>query len=101
MGKQRHTPGEWTHRQAYTDGEPNEQVIQRGAEVLASVHDLGNDRLEEMEANARVMHAAPELLEACEAIEQDLRVIMPAELVKHFGASRSLLQRVIRKAREA
>lgn len=64
----KHTPGPWTHRQAYTTGEPVEQVIQRGTEVLSSVHDLGNDRRDEHDANARLIAAAPELLEALETI---------------------------------
>jgi len=58
----KHTPGPWTHRQAYSSGEPVEQVIRCGTECLASVHDLGCDRRDEFEANTRIMTAAPDML---------------------------------------
>jgi hypothetical protein len=60
----KHTQGPWTTRTAFKHGEPIESVIQAGTEVLASAYDLGSDQLDEMEANARLIAAAPELLEA-------------------------------------
>jgi hypothetical protein len=69
----KHTQGPWTTRTAFKHGEPVESVIQAGTEVLASAYDLGSDRRDEMEANARLIAAAPDLLEACKTFAEWLR----------------------------
>lgn len=72
MGKHTHTPGPWT------DKGGSAGAVWAGEEFLASVYPTaqagwdGNgrfDRQDETEANARLIAAAPDLLEALKACE--------------------------------
>jgi hypothetical protein len=57
-----HTPGPWTMRTCYTNGEPVEYAIEQNGPV-ATVHcTVENDA--EDHANARLIAAAPAMLEA-------------------------------------
>ena len=60
---QKHTPGPWTHAEAYDNGEPVCIRIDSGAQTVAEVvfDSLHND---EIDANARLIAAAPDLLKA-------------------------------------
>lgn len=59
-----HTPGPWKWRQSYTKGEPQEIVIHAGAIDICSM--LAGD-IEDEEADAALIAAAPDLLAALEA----------------------------------
>ena len=60
----KHTPGPWSSR--HIDGFPTSIVAEGAAIAVASSHDNGTDTELPAEANARLMAAAPELLEALE-----------------------------------
>lgn len=68
--KTEHTPGPWKaveERQVFRAGGKECIVgvdVMAGTEAIARVHNLGGDRLKEMQANARLIAAAPEMLEA-------------------------------------
>jgi hypothetical protein len=67
-----HTPGPWTTEQpsGLTNPEPNWLPIYapKWWHLAKVVVELDGERSEEGEANARLIAAAPELLEACKAI---------------------------------
>lgn len=89
MADQKHTPGPWTARnlqaETYKSSACRELGRQKGfyicgpkdasdfvADVFFSSHDLG-----EAEANARLIAAAPDLLEACELMYAAWKELMP------------------------
>jgi hypothetical protein len=62
----KHTSGEWKYRQSYIDGEPQGYVIYSGATEIAQCL-LGIDP-DQDEADARVLAAAPRMLNALEEL---------------------------------
>ena len=82
MSENKHTKGPW-RTEAYGDefeviGFPTwlcERHRIRGEWTVASVDDLCGDHPEEAEANARLIAAAPELLDACKRLLEELRLI--------------------------
>ncbi len=67
----KHTPGPWKARDCFTNGQPVEYAIETRDAWLASVHITGPKNgfdCEEAEANARLIAAAPELLEALKKV---------------------------------
>lgn len=86
----KHTPGPWQRAGGFTiKAESGRHIAKVGALHLGPEEDL---------ANARLIAAAPDLLEAAECILSDLNAIMPPELVRHFGASRMKLRAAITRA---
>ena len=65
---QGHTPGPWRVKKSYTIEGYREFCIMRRSETLATSHNLGEDRDIEFEANAHLIAAAPDLLEALEVV---------------------------------
>ena len=57
-----HTPGPWRYRRTYSNGE------EVGCAVMPMGYDLSTSNLDENEANARLIAAAPELLAACQSL---------------------------------
>ena len=86
MGK--HTPGPWT-RQDFGNGT---HTVHNGDEEVCTLHEMGGSPVD---ANARLIAAAPELLARFEEIESDAAV--PAEPGYHdtdaeaLNEARSLL----------
>lgn len=67
----KHTPGKWFLNTNLT------QILNEDGHTIANVSPMGARTAEERDANARILHAAPELLEALkDAIET-------AEFEKH------------------
>src|SRR4029078_8318433 len=61
MNTQKHTPGPWEH-----DGDEVYRITSEiNSHPICTIDDLNGD--DEMEANARLIASAPELLEACKA----------------------------------
>jgi len=92
----KHTPGPWTVRLEETwwevQGKGGEAIALNGSEY----GDFGVPS--EHEANARLIAASPDLLDALQCLEEDLHAVMSAELVKHFGASRNKARAALAKA---
>lgn len=94
-----HTPGPWFGRSHF-----NPILVQGASEVgleIAFACGGGNPNRGEYQANARLIAAAPELLEACEGVET-----LYAELGKALPAlagtpSYDVVQGAVRKARAA
>lgn len=66
-----HTPGPWTYRPAYDNGEPCGYVVQSGVNAIADVLQGEDD--------ARLIAAAPDLLVALIEAEDTLRFLLPKE----------------------
>lgn len=64
----KHTTGPWTHRRAFSKGE------EIGCVVMPMGYDLSTSNNEENEANARLIAAAPDLLEALEGLLKATRM---------------------------
>lgn len=67
-----HTPGPWELAHSHERKGHLVTEVYKGRENLASIHAYEN--ADEAEANARLIAAAPELLEALEALLRDIRV---------------------------
>lgn len=78
--KTAHVPGPWTAE--YDASEPGDAVItaKRGAITIANVHDHGASSLDhdsaECRANARLIAAAPEMLEALHRADAALSLLV-------------------------
>jgi hypothetical protein len=70
-----HTPGPWTY---HADGEANHYTLMRsdGGWLISFLHN-GEQWTLTQEANARLMAAAPEMLEALKNLENDDGSTMP------------------------
>lgn len=66
MNNTKHTPGEWAH----TDGSIYSYGVGHGADIATVNTDSAHFTEDEAEANARLIAAAPELLEALQKISQ-------------------------------
>lgn len=66
-----HTPGPWAYRRDET-GEDEFVVVSDGRPYVATVHGGARDWTEH---NARLIAAAPELLEACKAQAEELKAL--------------------------
>lgn len=62
-----HTPGPWTRKRAIPDDDTISRLVFAGDDLIATVHDLDGAGHEAF-ANARLISAAPELLEALRAM---------------------------------
>lgn len=62
MTTQQHTPGPWSYNQ--DEGGQHGHVISTGEYIIADLPDAGDGAAPHTEANARLIAAAPELLEA-------------------------------------
>ena len=80
-----HTPGPWKVRQAFDKGEPCELVVHAGAIDIAS---LAYGELEQEDADARLIAAAQEMLEAVKAL------LLIADDGPIPGAARALLAKI-------
>jgi len=94
-----HTPGPWQVMPRYRTNRQKEPTF----DVMTAGNNPENwemvcDRA--TEANARLIAASPDLLEALQCLEEDLQAVMPVELVKHFGASRNKARTAIAKAED-
>jgi len=85
-----HTPGPWTVEPCQDTFEVG--ILDKDGDLVAVTYN------QKCVANARLMAAAPDLLDACKAILDDLNGIMPPELVQRFGSSRILLRNAVTKA---
>ncbi len=75
--KTKHTPGPWIHLKK---GYEYEILCNKRNDVLADVYDhFKNKNESELEANARLIAAAPELLEACKRALQQLDESLPTD----------------------
>lgn len=71
-----HTAGPW----AVTHFENETQVFARNRMIAGQLFDPENEpTLEELEANARLIAAAPELLEALKTLREDMRMLRDGE----------------------
>jgi hypothetical protein len=89
MGTQ-HTPGPWHIAEYGTneDGTPKHYGIVRGEVTIANLGTSTNENAKEIDANARLIASAPEMLEALKILIDSL--IWEAER----GAVRALLARI-------
>ena len=85
-----HTRGPWeaSDRGDYGDFDGDSRVILGDDIRIAAVHDTGN---EEAEANARLIEAAPDMLEALELRKQSDETAKAA--IRNAGNARARLQR--------
>lgn len=66
----KHTPGPWSYWSGYNPFDKIEaQVTAEGGDIVIASY---NHLIAEGEANARLMAAAPDLLEACEALKREI-----------------------------
>lgn len=76
---QKHTPGPWDYdRQLADNGDKSTEMIGRGGHINEAVCIIPHDDItdagyEEVKANARLIAAAPELLEALKLCKAELR----------------------------
>lgn len=57
----KHTPGPWTHKQAYEDGSGS--ILGKDGKAVATITSNSRRPAEEKKANARVIASLPDLLE--------------------------------------
>lgn len=83
--QQTHTPGPW-HVAYY--GESERQIIKRGSLSLAELltWSSGPESKTQVEANARLMAAAPDLLRALEKISADWGLCAPNSIIEARAA---------------
>lgn len=66
----KHTPGPWSYWSGYNPYDKIEaQVTAEGGDIVIASY---NHLIAEGEANAQLMSAAPDLLEACEALKREI-----------------------------
>lgn len=87
-----HTPGPWSVRASTVAREPDYGIAAEGcanvlAEVFSEFRAKGVHLPEEAEANARLMAAAPELLDASERLIEHFSDGLPEHLVEEFEAA--------------
>jgi hypothetical protein len=67
-----HTPGPWSYNR--DEGGMHGHVISTGDYIICELPDAGDGASPDTEANARMIAAAPEMLEALEEAEYALRL---------------------------
>lgn len=93
-----HTPGPWVTDDVYQDDIARYVM----SDLLPFPHtiarlELGQDRAEQ-EANARLIAAAPDLLEACKLIVSALDAVRPASAVRNEWLQINVARAAIAKA---
>jgi len=100
MSKTTFTPGPWTFRQAYSNGEPSSIEIDAGARLRYNIATIAsNDKAATMEGNARLIAAAPDLLAACQHALDTFGGVRPAEWMSASRAEFDMLTAAIAKAK--
>ena len=96
MSENKHTPGPWT-----ADYVPaaSQHIINAQKEMVARVNYVGRFTVDEIEANARLIAAAPGLLEACEAALQKLDDLSKLSGIYAACGPASILRAAIAKAK--
>jgi len=84
----KHTPGPWTSREAYDNGEPCGMVIGPMG------YDIATSNEDENRANARLIAAAPEMLAALSAIVEAGRMSSSQRAVYCADIARSAIARI-------
>ncbi len=92
--KTQHTPGPWTYRQAYDNGEPTAFEVDAGRGNVATVATGAGD-VDREEANARLIAAAPDLLAA---LKQCTHFIENSGSAEEFFITREAWRNAITKA---
>ena len=100
----KHTEGPWINRTVGDTRENSGRQIYHGKQILATVH-YGIVDLDEANANARLIAAAPDLLAVCQTMQALLnprqRMVTTEEYTERWNGMKAMLEAAIAKAQEA